>query len=113
MAAPLLVAAVPALAERFGSEPRVQLAEGGRQGATVAARAQLILSQSRKGRSWVTPRGVTRWPIMVQSQQRGTLWEDVDLAGVTLGDHWQTGWGVRVELMHGGRVVGMLWVEDE
>ena len=97
---------------KIGDRPILLVAESSER-AALEARARHILSQARQGRAWMTPRGVRRWPIMVGSQQHGTLWEDVDLRSVGLGDHWQAGWSSRIELMHEGRVVGMLRIDDE
>jgi hypothetical protein len=95
-------------------------ASGGAQVLRVAElrqriedRARQLLAVARKGRSWVTPRGVTRWPILIQDELRGSLWENVDLQALTFGDHWRTGDSARLELMHDGRVVGMLWIDHD
>jgi len=80
---------------------------------TIEDRARQMLALARKGRSWVTPRGVTRWPILVNDELRGSLWENVDLPTLGFGDYWQAGDGARIELTHDGRVVGMLWVHHD
>jgi hypothetical protein len=80
---------------------------------TIEDRARQMLVAARKGRSWVTPRGVTRWPILVNDELRGSLWENVDLPTLGFGDYWQAGDGARIELTHDGRVVGMLWVHHD
>ena len=60
---------------------------------TIEDRARQMLVAARKGRSWVTPRGVTRWPILVNDELRGSLWENVDLPTLGFGDYWQAGDG--------------------
>jgi len=79
----------------------------------VAERVKRLLAGATRGRAWTTGRGVRRWPIMMSGEQRGTLWEDVDPRGLGVGDHWEAGSGLRVELVHNGRVVGMLWIDHE
>lgn len=86
---------------------------GGEVRRTIEDRARQMLVAARKGRSWVTPRGVTRWPILINDEQRGSLWENVELPSLGFGDHWQAGDGLRLELIHDGRVVGMLWVRHD
>jgi hypothetical protein len=80
---------------------------------SIEDRARQLLAAARKGRSWVTPRGVTRWPILVNDELRGSLWENVELPSLGFGDHWQAGDSARIELTHEGRVVGMLWVRHD
>lgn len=80
---------------------------------TIEDRARQMLVAARKGRSWVTPRGVTRWPILINDELRGSLWENVELHSLGFGDHWQAGDSARIELTHGRRVVGMLWVHHD
>lgn len=81
--------------------------------AALAARVRRLLADAAKGRAWTTGRGVRRWPILVGGTQHGTVWEDVDPRRLTIGDSWQAGSGWRVELVHEGRVVGMLWLDHE
>lgn len=86
---------------------------GGEVRRSIEDRARQMLVTARKGRSWVTPRGVTRWPILINDELRGSLWENVDLPTLGFGDYWQAGDGARIELTHDGRVVGMLWVHHD
>jgi len=104
-------AAAPAGAS--AGSPAIQLAGVGDLRERIEDRARRLLAVARKGRSWVTPRGVTRWPILIQDELRGSLWENVELQALTFGDHWRTGDSARLELMHDGRVVGMLWIDHD
>lgn len=99
---------------RASSEAEVRRAAGVSEvRRSIEERAKELLVSARKGRSWVTPRGVTRWPILINDEQRGSLWENVELPSLGFGDHWQAGDGLRLELTHDGRVVGMLWVRHD
>jgi hypothetical protein len=40
----------------------------------------------------------------------GNLWEDADLKGLEVGGYWAARFGVKVELVHDGKVVGMIWL---
>ncbi|MDP2803032.1 MAG: hypothetical protein Q8O26_14240 [Phreatobacter sp.] len=79
----------------------------------VAERVRRLLNTASKGREWTTGRGVRRWPIIIAGEQQGTLWEDVDPRTLGIGDHWEAGSGLRVELVHNSRVVGMLRLNHE
>lgn len=79
----------------------------------ISDRVKTLLATASRGRSWTTPRGVQRWPLMVGGEQRGTLWEDVDPRSLAAGDSWESGSGLRVELVHAGRVVGMMWLDGD
>lgn len=81
--------------------------------ADVADRARRLLATATRGRSWMTGRGVRRWPLMIAGEQQGTLWEDVDPRSLRPGDFWEAGPGIRVELIHDGRVVGMMWLDHD
>lgn len=111
----LVTVALPAApAQASGGAHALPVAGGvGELRQRIEDRARQLLAVARKGRSWVTPRGVTRWPILIQDELRGSLWENVDLQSLTFGDHWRTGDSARLELMHDGRVVGMLWIDHD
>ncbi|KAF0123408.1 MAG: hypothetical protein FD152_3329 [Xanthobacteraceae bacterium] len=100
---------------RASGEARILRAAGGMSEVrqAIEERARQLLAAARKGRSWVTPRGVTRWPILINDELRGSLWENVELPSLGFGDHWQAGDSARIELTHEGRVVGMLWVRHD
>ncbi|WP_439575105.1 hypothetical protein [Phreatobacter sp.] len=101
----------------LGAGPVMALGPGARElvaaPAAIAERAKRLLATASKGRDWTTGRGVRRWPLMIAGEQQGTLWEDVDPRSLEVGDHWETGSGLRIELVHDGRVVGMMWLDHE
>jgi hypothetical protein len=41
----------------------------------------------------------------------GQLWRTADLKSLEIGSYWQGPWGVNVQLLKKGEVVGMLWVK--
>lgn len=86
-----------------------QYSQATREDVEVSARR--LLASARKGRPFTTPRGVRRFPLEVNGEACGTLWEDVDLGTVGLGAHWESQSGMRIELVRDGRVVGMMWLE--
>jgi len=76
----------------------------------VEAAAKAVLAKAKKGTPWSSPRGVTHTPILMDSEIVGQLWEDADLTKLQIGSFWAGGFGQKVELVSGKRVVGMLWV---
>ena len=58
-----------------------------------------------------TPAGVRQTPILVGDQIVGQLWEDADLKTLIIGSFWAGPWGVNVQLVKDGKVVGMVWVK--
>lgn len=77
----------------------------------VDAAVKETLSKVTKGRTWTTPAGVKHTPILVDNQIVGQLWEDSDPNTLVMGSFWAGPWGVNVELVKDGKVVGMLWVK--
>jgi hypothetical protein len=76
----------------------------------VEAAVKETLSKATKGQAWTTPAGVKRTPILVDNQIVGQLWEDADPKTLIIGAFWAGPWGVNVELVKDGKVVGMVWV---
>ncbi|KAB2919068.1 MAG: hypothetical protein F9K29_07565 [Hyphomicrobiaceae bacterium] len=77
----------------------------------VDAAVKQALSKAIKGKTWSTPAGVKHTPILVDNQIIGQLWEDADLTTLIIGAFWAGPWGVNVELVKDGKVVGMVWVK--
>lgn len=79
--------------------------------ATVEKNVRTTLAAMSKGEAWKSPRGVTHIPLLNKDKLVvGNLWEDVDLKTVEVGAYWTGARGTRVELVAGGKVVGMLWL---
>ena len=76
----------------------------------VDAAVKETLSKAAKGQTWTTPGGTKRTPLLVDDQVVGQLWEDSDPKTLTIGSFWAGPWGVNVELVKEGKVVGMVWV---
>jgi len=72
--------------------------------------AKALLARAIKGEAWTNPRGIRHIPLLDGSNLVGHLWEDADLASLEVGTYWAGRFGVKVELVHGSRVVGMLWL---
>lgn len=77
----------------------------------VDAAVKETLSKAAKGKTWSTPAGVKHTPILVDNQVVGQLWEDSDPTTLIIGAFWAGPWGVNVELVKDGKVVGMVWVK--
>ncbi len=77
----------------------------------VDAAVKETLSKATKGQRWTTPAGAKLTPILVDNQIVGQLWEDADPKTVTMGSFWAGPWGVNVQLVKDGKVIGMLWVK--
>ena len=78
----------------------------------VDAAAKETLSKAIKGQTWTTPAGVKHTPLLVDNQVVGQLWEDSDPKTLIMGSFWAGPWGVNVELVKDGKVVGMVWVKS-
>jgi hypothetical protein len=75
---------------------------------TVAA----ALASASKGEAWKSPRGVNHIPLLGKDKLViGNLWEDADLKVLEAGAFWTGRGGTRVELVSGGKVVGILWLQ--
>jgi hypothetical protein len=77
----------------------------------VDAAVKQTLDKASKGQTWTNPGGVKLTPIMVGNDIVGQMWEDADPKTLTVGSYWAGPWGVNVELVKDGKVVGMLWVK--
>lgn len=77
----------------------------------VDAAVKQTLDKATKGESWTNPGGVKLTPILVDNEIVGQLWEDADPKTLTVGSSWSGPWGVNVELVKDGKVIGMLWVK--
>jgi hypothetical protein len=76
----------------------------------VDAAVKETLSKASKGQVWSTPAGTKHTPLLIDNEVIGQLWEDVDLKTLTIGAFWAGPWGVNVELVKDGRVIGTVWV---
>jgi hypothetical protein len=77
----------------------------------VDAAVKETLSKATKGQLWTTPAGTKHTPLLVDNQVVGQLWEDADPKTLIMGAFWAGPWGVNVELVKDGKVVGMIWVK--
>jgi hypothetical protein len=78
--------------------------------AKVEQAAKDLLARATKGAAWTNPMGIRHYPIVVDGAIVGNLWKDVDLKSLTPGAHWFGKFGVNVELIYNGEVVGTLWI---
>jgi hypothetical protein len=79
--------------------------------AKVDTAVKDTLNKANRGQSWTTPSLAKLTPILVDNEIVGQLWEDADPKTLTMGSFWAGPWGVNVQLVRDGRVVGMLWVK--
>jgi len=77
----------------------------------VISAAKQELSKATTGKSWTAPNGAKLTPILVDNQIVGQLWQSADLKTLETGSYWQGPYGVRVQLLKNGEVVGMIWVK--
>jgi hypothetical protein len=77
----------------------------------VAAAAKEQLGKATAGDTWTAPNGTKMTPILVDSQIVGRLWQSADLTTLETGSYWQGPWGLNVQLLKNGEVVGMMWVK--
>jgi hypothetical protein len=82
----------------------------GPNGAVVV---KSVLAKAKKGASWTDPHGIHHTEILVDDEIVGNLWEKRDdLHKLEIGGYWTASFGIRAELVHGGKVVGMLWLDE-
>ncbi|WP_322517568.1 hypothetical protein SR870_08630 [Rhodopseudomonas palustris] len=106
-----IAAAVVGISANADPLPPTPTIQSERMGVESAVRALLTVAQ--KGPPFTTPRGVKRTPIVAANEQVGTLWEDVTLKSLQPGNFWQGGRGIRVELLHEDRVVGVIHIDED
>ena len=80
---------------------------------TVEKSAKKVLDKAKKGDEWKSPVGVKHIPILVDDEPVGNLWEDEKLSKLEIGSYWAASFGIKAELLHKDKVVGMLWVPQE
>lgn len=76
----------------------------------VAAAAKEQLGKATEGQNWTAPNGAKLTPILVDNQIVGQLWQSADLTALDVGSYWQGPWGINVQLLKSGQVVGMMTV---
>lgn len=77
----------------------------------VDAAVKETLGKATAGNAWTTPVGTKVTPILVDNQIVGQLWRNADLKTLSIGSYWEGPWGMNVQLVKNGEVVGMLWVK--
>ena len=88
----------------FASGPQIDASK-------AAATAKEQLGKATAGATWTAPNGSKMTPILVDSQIVGRLCQTADLTTLEIGSYWQGRWGVNVQLLKDGEVVGMMWVK--
>lgn len=106
-----IVAAVVGISANADPLPPAATIQSERLRVESAVRA--LLTGARKGPPFTTPRGVKRTPIIAANEQVGTIWEDVAIESLQPGNFWQGGHGLRVELLHDDRVVGIVHIDED
>lgn len=80
--------------------------------ATVEKNVRAALDGVTKGEAWKSPRGVNHIPLLNKDKLVvGNLWEDVDLKTVEVGTYWTGPRGTKADLVAGGKVVGVIWLQ--
>ena len=94
----------------FGRGAGPNFSAGQIDASKVTAAAKEQLGKATAGQDWTAPNGAKLTPILVDNQIVGQLWQSADLTTLEVGPFAQGPWGVRVQLLKGGEVVGMMWV---
>ncbi len=76
----------------------------------VRADAKALLEKATKGDAWKSPCGTLHIPLVVEGNIVGELWEDIELKDLDIGAYWYGKWGIKVQLVKDGRVVGFIWL---
>jgi hypothetical protein len=79
----------------------------------VENEVKALLAKAKKGESWTDPQGVHHTEILVNDEIVGNLWEKRDdLHKLEIGGYWTARSGVKAELVHAGKVVGMVLINE-
>ncbi len=76
----------------------------------IKADAKALLEKATKGEAWRSHCGVLHIPLIVEGNIVGELWEDVEIKDLDIGTYWYGKWGIKVQLIKNGRVVGFIWL---
>jgi len=76
----------------------------------IKAKAKEVLSRTTKGIAWRGHCGSLHIPLVFEGQIIGELWEDADPKEVEIGAYWFGKWGIKVQLVKDGRVIGFIWL---
>ncbi|MDA8275760.1 MAG: hypothetical protein M0029_10350 [Actinomycetota bacterium] len=79
-----------------------------REKVTEATKA--LLAKATTGDAWTDPHGGRHIPLLVDHEIVGNLWDDAALTSLEVAAYWAAPFGVKAELSHNGRIVGMVWV---
>lgn len=80
--------------------------------ATIEKKVKDSLTAVTKGEAWKSPNGVNHIPLLNKDKLAvGNLWEDADPKALEVGAFWTGRGGTKAELVSGGKVVGVLWVQ--
>ena len=77
----------------------------------VTEAAKTLLAKVHLGGAWIDPHGAQHPPILLDGAILGNLWEEADLTALEVAAYWAAPFGVKAELAHDKRIVGMLWVD--
>jgi hypothetical protein len=103
---------MPGFGWKFGPRWGSYYAEKELDREKVEKDAQSLLAKANNGDKWTDPRGIQHISLLVGHDVVGNLWEDADLKSLEVGTYWAARFGVKVELVHDGRVVGMVWLNE-
>ncbi len=79
---------------------------------TYKEKAVELLKKAKIGDSWTNSKGITRHEIIVDDEIIGHLWKDVKLEDVEVGHAKRTWRGWKVQLLHNGIKVGMIYITE-
>jgi|YelNatPaOPRAMG01_1025707.scaffolds.fasta_scaffold00295_49 hypothetical protein len=103
---------MPGFGWKFGPRWGYYYADKELDRSKVETDAKALLAKATKGETWKDPRGVQHIPLVFGNDVVGNLWEDADLKELEVGGYWAARFGVKVELVHDGKVVGMIWLNE-
>ncbi len=78
----------------------------------IRAKAKDLLNKVVKGNVRRCPCGTEQYPLLVDNEIVGEIWEDVDPKNLDIGTYWYGKWGIRVHLVKDGKIVGSLWLSQ-
>ncbi len=76
----------------------------------IKSEAKALLEKAAKGEPWRSHCGVLHIPLVAEGAIVGELWEDTEIKDLDIGAYWYGKWGIKVQLVKNGRVVGFIWL---
>ena len=103
---------MPGMGWRYGSRWGAYYTDKGVDRSKVERDTRNLLAQATQGDASAGSHVGKHIPLLLGGKVVGNLWEDVDLKTLDVGAYSVGSFRVKVELVHNGKVVGMVWLSE-